>query len=113
MSSLLLTTLEKEISDVLKLNARQAREIGKMFAFRITTPDGFVHDRVIDCTLSPPMLLFANQPNPNVTVEISLEDLKILLENPVLGMQLYFQNKIRISGDAHSLPELEKIFSSG
>ena len=45
-------------------------------------------------------------------VEITHEDFKTMLSNPVLGMQLFFQGKLKITGDPMLATKLQKILST-
>ena len=44
------------------------------------------------------------------TVEVSHEDFKTMLGDPNAGMQLYFQGKLRVSGDPMLAMKLQQLF---
>ena len=45
------------------------------------------------------------------TIELAHEDFKAMLGNPQVGMQLYFQGKLRVTGDPMLATKLQQFFA--
>ena len=45
------------------------------------------------------------------TIEVDHEDFKQMLADPQLGMQLYFQGKLKVTGDPMLATKLQQFFS--
>ncbi len=96
------TNLPAKISD----DPDNAKDIDAVFLFKITGDDGGtwtvncrddvgVHEGEVgeaDCTL-----------------ELSSEDWQAISDNPQMAMQLYFQGKLKVSGDAMKATKLQQL----
>ena len=47
------------------------------------------------------------------TITMANEDFEAMLENPQLGMQLYFQGKLKVAGDPMLATRMTKLLSLG
>ena len=97
-----MTNLPAKISD----DPDNAKDIDAVFLFKITGDDGGtwtvncrddvgVHEGEVgeaDCTL-----------------ELSSEDWQAISDNPQMAMQLYFQGKLKVSGDAMKATKLQQL----
>ena len=65
----------------------------------------------VDLTSNPPEVHQGDKGNAQCTIEVAHADFKQMLANPALGMQLYFQGKLKVTGDPMLATKLQKLFS--
>lgn len=87
----------------------RVNEIGAVIAFRITGEDG--GEWTVDAVTKPPTCTSGISDRAQCTVEIDSADLARLLDQPSIGMQLYFQGKIRMKGDPMVAMKLQNLFA--
>jgi hypothetical protein len=81
---------------------QKAREIDTTLCFKIEGSG----DWTIDCSraVAAPTCLPGSAAGARCTVEMASSDFLAMLSDPNVGMQLYYQKKLRISGDpTHAL----------
>ena len=61
-------------------------------------------------TANPPTCTKGDTGKAQCTVEVSHDDFKTMLSDPNAGMQLYFQGKLRVSGDPMLAMKLQQLF---
>lgn len=103
----------KELFDVmiprgLEKNPEKAKEVGAVFAFRITGDDG--GDWIVDLTGDPPTCKAGTSDSAQCTIEVEHADFKRMLAEPQAGMELYFSGKLRVSGDPMLATRLQQFF---
>jgi putative sterol carrier protein len=86
----------------------KAREVGAIYAFKITGEGG--GEWTVDLTSDPPSCVRGDTGKAQCTVEIAHDDFKSMLSDPNAGMQLYFQGKLRVSGDPMLAMKLQQMF---
>ena len=86
----------------------KARELNAIYAFKITGDGG--GEWTVDCTANPPTCNKGASDKAQCTIEVSNEDFKTMLGDPNAGMQLFFANKLRISGDVTLAMKLQQLF---
>jgi putative sterol carrier protein len=86
----------------------KARELDAIWGFKITGLGGGAW--TVDCHANPPTCLQGDSGKAQCSVEVSSEDFKTMLSDPNAGMQLYFQGKLRISGDPMLAMKLQQLF---
>ena len=100
------TDFTKNLPDKISGDPDNAKEIDAVFLFKITGDDGGtwtvncrddvgVHEGEVgeaDCTL-----------------ELTSEDWQSISDNPAMAMQLYFQGKLKVSGDAMKATKLQQL----
>ncbi|MEZ4340465.1 MAG: SCP2 sterol-binding domain-containing protein [Sandaracinaceae bacterium] len=100
------TDFTKNLPEKISDDPDNAKEIDAVFLFKITGDDGGtwtvncrddvgVHEGEVgeaDCTL-----------------ELSSEDWQAISDNPAMAMQLYFQGKLKVSGDAMKATKLQQL----
>jgi hypothetical protein len=89
----------------------KAREIGAVYCFKISGPNGGTW--TVDLKSNPPTCKAGENATPQCTIEVADSDFEQMLSNPQLGMQLYFQGKLRVTGDPMLATRLQKLFSIG
>ncbi len=85
-----------------------AKEIGATFAFKILGEGG--GEWTVDLASTPPTCMRGGSAAAPCTVEVEHEDFKSMLANPQAGMQLYFQGKLRVTGDPMLATRLQQFF---
>lgn len=86
----------------------RAREIAATYCFKIIGVGG--GEWTVDCRADPPTCSRGDSCKVQCTVEVSSEDLMKMLVDPNLGMQLYFQGKLRVLGDPMLAMKLQQLF---
>ena len=80
-----------------------------VFALHKITGDGG-GEWTVDCTSDPPACTRGDTGKAQCTVEVASDDFKTMLSDPNAGMQLYFQGKLRVSGDPMLAMKLQQLF---
>ncbi len=100
---------DKQVPAALAAHPDKAKEIGAIYLFKITGDDGGTW--TVDLASTPPTCTTGEKGTPQCTIEVAHADFKSMLANPALGMQLYFQGKLRVTGDPMLATKLQKLFS--
>ena len=87
----------------------KAKEIGAVYLFKITGDDGGTW--TVDLASATPSCTSGDKGNAQCTIEVAHSDFKEMLKNPALGMQLYFQGKLRVTGNPMLATKLQQLFS--
>src|SRR4051812_3435230 len=85
------------LPDALKKFPDKAKEVNAIYGFKITGDGG--GEWTVDLTADPPTCVKGDSGNAQCSIEVSGEDFQTMLSNPQSGMQLYFQGKLKVSGD--------------
>jgi hypothetical protein len=101
----------QQVPEAIKNFPDKAKEIGAVYLFKITGDDG--GEWTVDLVSATPSCTPGNKGNAQCTIEVAHADFKEMLKNPALGMQLYFQGKLRVTGDPMLATKLQKLFSMG
>lgn len=86
----------------------KAKEVNAIYLFKITGDGG--GEWTVDLVSTPPTCGRGDKGNAQCTIEVAHEDFKQMLANPQVGMQLYFQGKLRVSGDPMLATKLQQFF---
>jgi putative sterol carrier protein len=86
----------------------KAREVNAIYAFKISGEGG--GEWTVDLTQDPPTCVQGDTGTAQCTVELEHDDFKQMLADPNAGMQLYFQGKLRVSGDPMLAMKLQQFF---
>lgn len=100
-----------QMVEALKQNPEKAREVNAVYYFNITGTGG--GEWTLDLTATPPAVTQGNAGNAQCSIEIAAEDFLDMLRDPALGMQLYFQGKLKVAGDPMLAMKLQQIFTLG
>ena len=98
-----------QVPQALANNPDKANEIGAVYLFKISGEGGGTW--TVDLASKPPSCAVGENGNAQCTIEVAHEDFKAMLGNPQLGMQLYFQGKLRVTGDPMLATKLQKLFT--
>jgi putative sterol carrier protein len=90
----------------------KAREVNAIYTFKITGDGG--GEWVVDCVSNPPQVKKGDDGTGQCTIEITHDDFKTMLGDPTgqVGMQLYFQGKLRVTGDPMLAMKLSQLLSA-
>jgi putative sterol carrier protein len=97
-----------DVPEALKKHPDKAREIGAVYLFKISGDGGGTW--TVDLTANPPTVSDGDKGNAQCTFEVAHDDFKQMLTNPAMGMQLYFQGKLKVTGDPMLATKLQKLF---
>ncbi len=92
----------------LAANPEKAREVGAIYGFRIRGEGG--GDWVVDLTANPPTCSAGVSDRAQCTIDVDHADFQRMLAEPSAGMQLYFEGKLRVSGDPMLATRLQQFF---
>jgi putative sterol carrier protein len=101
----------QQVPEAIKANPDKAKEIGAVYLFKVTGDDGGTW--TVDLVNDPPSCTEGDKGNAQCTIEVAHSDFKEMLKNPAMGMQLYFQGKLKVTGDPMLATKLQKLFSMG
>jgi putative sterol carrier protein len=82
--------------------------VNAIYVFKILGEGG--GEWTVDCTAQPPTCTRGISPKAQCTVEVQHADFKTMLGDPNAAMQLYFQGKLRVSGDPMLAMKLQQLF---
>jgi hypothetical protein len=102
---------DHQVPDAIAKNPDKAKEIGAVYLFKITGDGG--GEWTVDLASATPSCKPGTHGTPQCTVEVAHADFQSMLTNPALGMQLYFQGKLKVTGDPMLATKLQKLFSMG
>lgn len=102
---------DQQVPAALAAHPDKAKLIGAVYLFKIKGDDG--GDWTVDLAATPPTCAPGERGQPQCTIEIAHDDFKQVLTNPALAMQMYFQGKLRVTGDPMLATKLSKLFSLG
>ncbi|MBI4512308.1 MAG: SCP2 sterol-binding domain-containing protein [Deltaproteobacteria bacterium] len=86
----------------------RAKEVGAVYAFKITGDGG--GEWTVDLVSSPPTCIAGDSGKAQCSIEVAHDDFKQMLANPAMGMQLFFQGKLRVNGDPMLATKLQQFF---
>ena len=86
----------------------QAKEVNAIYCFKITGDGG--GEWTVDLTSDPPSCKKEDTGNAQCTIEVDHDDFKTMLADPTAGMQLYFQGKLKVTGDPMLATKLQQFF---
>ena len=86
----------------------QAREVDAIYCFRISGEGG--GEWTLDLTSDPPTCIPGDTGASQCTIGVGHEDFKAMIADPQKGMELYFAQKLTISGNPELAPKLEQFF---
>ena len=98
----------EELPASLTKNVEEAKGIGAKYQMNVTGEGEWT----IDVSSTGPSCVAGNDPTADCTITIAAEDFQTLIENPQAnGMQLFFQNKLKVAGNQMLAMKLQKLFS--
>ncbi len=98
----------EQIPSALSKFPDKAREVNAIYCFKISGEGGGTWS--VDLTSDPPTCNTEEASNAQCTIEVAHDDFKTMLSDPQAGMQLYFQGKLKVSGDPMLATKLQTFF---
>jgi hypothetical protein len=102
---------DTKIPQVLKKFPEKAREINAVYCMKITGSGG--GEWTVNLTADPPTCVKGSTDDAQCAITMANEDFEAMLENPQLGMQLYFQGKLQVVGDPMLATRIQKLLKLG
>lgn len=102
---------DENLSGLLKQFPEKAKEVGAIYGFKITGEGG--GEWTVDLKNDPPQVQKGLQPGAQCTIEVAHQDFLSMLGNQAVGMQLFFQGKLKVTGDNMLALKLQKLFALG
>lgn len=100
------TDFEQNIPRKISADPEKAKTVGAIYLFKIAGDDGGTWTVNLK---DDPGVKEGDQGNAECTLEMSADDWKSISENPQAAMQLYFQGKLKVSGNAMLATKLQQI----
>ena len=75
----------------------KAKEVGAIYGFKVTGDGG--GEWTVNLKADPPTCERGDNGTAECTLEVTSEDFAAMLADPQQAMQLYFQGKLKVSGD--------------
>lgn len=97
------------VPEALSKHPDKAKEVNAVYFFNITDEGG--GQWTVDLASDPPTCTQGDAGTAQCSVEIAHEDFQSMLSDPQAGMQLYFQGKLKVSGDPMLAMKLQQFFS--
>jgi len=90
----------------------KAREVNAIYCFKITGDNG--GEWTVNLASDPPSVVKSDDGSAQCTVEMAHDDFKAMLNDSTgqVGMQLYFQGKLKVTGDPMLAMKLQQLFST-
>jgi len=101
------TIFDEQLPLALAKNPEKAREIGAIYCFKIGGEGGGTW--TVDLVSDTPTVAPGDGGKAQCTIEMQNEDFKAMLGNPTLGMQLYFQGKLKVGGNVALAMKVQKL----
>ncbi len=100
---------DQQLPAALAKHPDKAKAVNAVYLFKISGDGG--GDWTVDLASDPPTCTRGDSGKAQCTVEVSHEDFKSMLANPQVGMQLYFQGKLKVSGDPMLATKLQQFLT--
>ena len=103
-----------KLPQLIEKNPDKAKELGAIYHFKVNGDGG--GEWTVDLASASPSCTQGGPDGKTAQCIITVEhdDFKAMLGNPQLGMQLYFQGKLKVEGpDIMAATKLQKLFSMG
>lgn len=100
---------DEQVPKALKEHPDKAKMVNAVYCFKISGEGG--GEWTVDLASDPPTVAQGDSGKAQCTVEVAHEDFKAMLGNPQVGMQLYFQGKLKVTGDPMLATKLQQFFA--
>jgi hypothetical protein len=99
---------DEMVPKALQEHPDKAKQVNAIYCFKIAGDGG--GDWTVDLASDPPTVQKGDTGKAQCTIEVAHDDFKQMLGNPQVGMQLYFQGKLRVTGDPMLATKLQQFF---
>ena len=100
---------DEQVPAALSAHPDKAKAVNAIYCFKISGDGG--GEWTVDLTSEPPTCARGDSGKAQCTIEVAHEDFKAMLGNPQVGMQLYFQGKLKVTGDPMLATKLQQVFA--
>lgn len=100
---------DEQLPAALKAHPERAKAVDAVYCFKISGDGG--GDWTVDLTADPPTCNRGDSGKAQCTIEVSNDDFQAMLGNPQVGMQLYFQGKLKVTGDPMLATKLQQFLT--
>lgn len=100
---------DEQVPAALKEHPDKAKAVNAIYCFKVSGEGG--GDWTIDLVSDPPSCARGDSGKAQCTVELAHDDFMSMLGNPQAGMQLYFQGKLKVTGDPMLATKLQQLFA--
>lgn len=97
---------DKLMPEALEKHPDQAKEVNAVYFFDIAGDGG--GKWTVDLASDPPKVTQGDAGNAQCSIEIAAEDFQTMLGDPQAGMQLFFQGKLKVTGDPMLATKLQQ-----
>jgi putative sterol carrier protein len=97
-----------KLTDALKQHPDKAKEVNAIYCFNITGDGGGLW--TVNLTSDPPSVEKGDAGSAQCKIEVAHDDFMEMLKDPQVGMQLYFQGKLKVEGDPMLATKLQQLF---
>lgn len=99
---------DKLMPEALEKHPDKAREVKAVYFFDITGNGG--GEWTVDLASDPPAVTKGDSGNAQCSIQMAHEDFQTMISDPQSGMQLYFQGKLKVTGDPMLATKLQQFF---
>jgi predicted lipid carrier protein YhbT len=89
-------------------NPAAAQAVGAIYVFKVSGDGG--GEWTVDLKSNPPTVSKSVQAGAECTIDVAGSDFVAMLANPAMGMQLFMQGKLRVSGNPMLAMKLQNLF---
>jgi hypothetical protein len=100
---------DEQLPAALNKHPDKAKAVNAVYCFKISGEGG--GDWTVDLASDPPTCTRGDSGKAQCTIEVEHDDFKAMLGNPQVGMQLYFQGKLKVSGDPMLATKLQQFLT--
>lgn len=102
---------DDKLPELLVQFPQRAKTVNAVYFFDISGDDG--GKWTIDLKADPPVVTRGRTTEPDCAIELSAEDFATMIREPQRAIELYFQGKLKISGDPILATKLQSLFTLG
>ncbi|MFH1130237.1 MAG: SCP2 sterol-binding domain-containing protein [Pseudomonadota bacterium] len=102
------TLFDKKLPEMIKTSPNKAKELEAIYLFKIKGDNGGVW--TVDLKSDSPGVSKGDKGNADCTIELADSDFEAMLKNSQLAMQLFFQGKLKVTGNPMLATKLQQLF---
>ena len=101
------TLFNEKLPKQIEADPAKAKEVGAIYLFNVTGDGGGAWTVNLKDEVG---VKEGDAGNAECTIEIADDDLVKVLEDPTAGMQLFFEGKLKVTGDPMLATKLQEVF---
>lgn len=103
------TLFDQKLPQAISQSPEKVKPLNAVFQFNLSGDEGGTW--TLDAKSDPPTVAAGTTDSADCTIDMAAEDFKSMMQNPQMGMQLFFQGKLKIKGDPMLATKLQNILS--